>query len=215
MIQLSSDLNLVKSNIIYINRTAYPFSSLDKRKKQVVLGKRSDLEVYEALKNGKINFPKPDIVLKCSCKKSNCLKLYCECFAKQQHCTKECQCNCCYNIPEKEEYRQLFYKDIVEKNPNALKSKITNIDQQTNLIHNRGCNCKKTGCVKKYCECYSAGTKCTNLCRCIGCKNSSEDHSNKDLLQYHEKVLRKRKRRVTGVIAKVRQKIKEETTKLI
>lgn len=34
-----------------------------------------------------------------------------------------------------------------------------------------GCNCSKSYCVKKYCECYSNGKKCTEKCKCISCKN--------------------------------------------
>ena len=28
-------------------------------------------------------------------------------------------------------------------------------------------------CIKKYCECYHAGVKCTDLCKCEGCKNGN------------------------------------------
>lgn len=44
------------------------------------------------------------------------------------------------------------------------------------MAHNRGCNCKKTLCKKKYCECYGAGVKCSSLCRCEGCQNGKTEN---------------------------------------
>lgn len=40
-----------------------------------------------------------------------------------------------------------------------------------------GCNCKKTHCKKKYCECFNAGVKCTYLCKCENCHNKNCDHT--------------------------------------
>lgn len=33
----------------------------------------------------------------CNCKRSNCLKLYCECFASGVYCHKHCNCVNCFN----------------------------------------------------------------------------------------------------------------------
>lgn len=37
-----------------------------------------------------------------------------------------------------------------------------------------GCSCKKTNCLKMYCECYSTGKVCTENCGCFGCQNCKE-----------------------------------------
>lgn len=37
--------------------------------------------------------------------------------------------------------------------------------------HSTGCHCKKSQCLKKYCECYEGDAFCGENCKCISCLN--------------------------------------------
>ena len=37
-----------------------------------------------------------------------------------------------------------------------------------------GCRCRKSHCVKKYCECYAAGLVCRDNCQCEECSNNGD-----------------------------------------
>ena len=59
----------------------------------------------------------------CNCKKSKCLKLYCECFSGSMYCMSDCKCLDCHNLKEFEKERKTAIITIIERNPNAFKPK--------------------------------------------------------------------------------------------
>ncbi|KAI9191632.1 hypothetical protein LWI28_011156 [Acer negundo] len=123
---------------------------------------------------------------RCNCKKTQCLKLYCDCFAAGIYCADSCTCQGCRNRPEYEDTVLETRQQIESRNPLAFAPKIVqhandipvnngddgNRSMPSSAKHKRGCNCKKSMCLKKYCECYQANVGCSDGCRCEGCKNS-------------------------------------------
>ncbi|CAK81633.1 unnamed protein product (macronuclear) [Paramecium tetraurelia] len=122
----------------------------------------------------------------CNCKKSKCLKLYCECFANNWVCSQSCNCTECKNRIDNPNERSKAIEEALLRNPEAFSTILTNNGQQPQIIPEpksqkeqsketkKGCNCKKSECKKKYCECYSINQKCTDLCKCENCLNKEE-----------------------------------------
>ena len=60
----------------------------------------------------------------CNCKRSNCLKLYCDCFASGEYCSN-CNCICCFNNNKYDAQRKEAIRSVLDKNPGAFRPKIS------------------------------------------------------------------------------------------
>lgn len=76
---------------------------------------------------------------------------------------QNCNCECCQNTQEFSEIRAKAIDEMI------MRSSI-NFGQKGSST--KGCNCRKTGCVKKYCECFNVGEKCSEYCKCSNCSNT-------------------------------------------
>uniref|UniRef100_UPI00358EA0D5 protein lin-54 homolog n=1 Tax=Myxine glutinosa TaxID=7769 RepID=UPI00358EA0D5 len=118
----------------------------------------------------------------CNCTKSQCLKLYCECFSNGEFCST-CNCRNCFNNLAHEVERQRAIKSCLGRNPEAFRPKIgKGKEGEAERRHNKGCHCKRSGCLKNYCECYEAKIMCSSMCKCVGCKNMEDSPERKTLM---------------------------------
>lgn len=116
----------------------------------------------------------------CSCPKSKCVALYCDCFKAGRRChPNRCSCLDCKNtIAESgiDGARTKAIRNILARNPRAF-----NTAGMGNPLHKLppgeiACNCVRSKCLKLYCSCFHHGKTCRpDTCTCVGCENISND----------------------------------------
>jgi len=116
----------------------------------------------------------------CRCGRTKCLKQYCACFRNDVRCTSDCVCSDCRNDGKHEHDRMMAVRAIRLNSKDAFKGTDLMIDDQTvttpkgSVKTVRGCRCKRSKCLKKYCECFGVGLKCGDNCICENCHNGNE-----------------------------------------
>lgn len=81
-----------------------------------------------------------------------------------------CQCNDCSNHEDSPE-RENAVQNALSKYPDPFVHPQTRIERRRENFMEQGCSCKKSRCLKKYCECFSRGELCRPMCSCSNCKN--------------------------------------------
>lgn len=117
----------------------------------------------------------------CSCPKSKCVALYCECFKAGRRCDPNtCTCADCKNTLGESGpngARTLAIRSILARNPRAFLTAGTNQNQAQKLAPGEvACNCLRSRCLKLYCTCFQQKKTCKEgICSCVGCLNTDED----------------------------------------
>ena len=116
----------------------------------------------------------------CSCPKSKCIALYCDCFKAGRRCNPDtCSCLGCKNtIGESGEHgaRTKAIRSILARNPRAFVTAGIGNTIQKLPPGEVACNCVRSRCLKLYCSCFQSGKACNEkVCSCISCLNTEAD----------------------------------------
>lgn len=102
----------------------------------------------------------------CNCRNSKCLKNYCECLRKGVTCNG-CNCQDCEN----HSHSPFLLDKLKKKEKNDARPPRNDIP--------KGCSCRRSRCLKNYCECYQAGAGCGEHCKCLNCSNGIQTNANR------------------------------------
>lgn len=95
-------------------------------------------------------------IKQCNCKRSNCLKLYCDCFQCGIHCSSICNCRGCENVAGNTNRAQAILVAL-DRRPNAFRPRILSLGGAAEEGNGgewkkkaaKGCKCKMSKCLKK------------------------------------------------------------------
>ena len=123
---------------------------------------------------------KKDRITGCSCPRSRCIKLYCECFQSGTKCTSSCRCKKCKNTDAEsgpDGARTKAINKILSRNPQAFDKDKPQLDRGRNI--GIVCRCVKSQCLKLYCDCFQRGNICGPYCMCLNCLNTEKESGEK------------------------------------
>lgn len=99
-------------------------------------------------------------------------------------CGPNCKCQGCLNDDVESELRKTAVVKTLSRDSGAFTPKFLSA-----MVHDqlRGCKCVNSKCLKGYCECFQAGSFCTERCRCVGCENTGSSEQKRAVLLYSKK----------------------------
>jgi hypothetical protein len=114
----------------------------------------------------------------CTCPKSKCVALFCNCFKAGRRCNPYiCGCRDCKNTVAESGMNGARTKaicSIFARNPRALLTAGVSVAEKKAPPGVNACKCVRSKCLKLYCPCFKEGNVCTKSCTCVYCANRTE-----------------------------------------